>query len=136
MPEKNIDGEEPMMAHHATCRGCAGTGLRHDFPTRLVQAAQQPIQIPAWTDPVTGRHKSRVIPGVGQTAPYNPGTGAHRITDTRWSLTDCLYTAEMLRGIGADVPEPVYTHEDKCPWCHGTGKPQLSTHTLEIGAGA
>lgn len=134
--EQNIDGQSALMGDHPTCRGCAGSGLRHEFPARMRQVAEQPVKVPAWTDPVTGRHRGRTIPGPGQLAPFNPGTGSARVTDTRWSLNDCLYTARTLESLGAAVPTLVYEDADRCDWCHGTGKPSLSTRTLEIGVQA
>lgn len=132
--ELNVDGEWPIAVDREfhVCRGCAGSGLRFDFPAVARQIAEMAIAVPRWTDPVTGRHRARTIPGVGQLAPFNPGAGTPRITDTRWTLRDVLHTHRLLSGLGAEPErDPNFTEQDACPWCHGTGRPQLSIHVLE-----
>lgn len=130
--EKNIAGEVALMNRDSACRGCAGSGLRFDFPAVARQIAELAIRVPPWIDPVTGRHKGRVIPGPGSIAPYSAPTGWARVTDTRWTLHDTLRTYRHLVSIGAEPErEPNFDESDACPWCHGTGKPQLSIHALE-----
>lgn len=136
--ELNISGEWPVAGdgEFQVCRGCAGSGLRFDFPAIARQIAEMPIQVPGWADPVSGRHRARTIPGVGQLAPFNPGTGTARVTDTRWTLHDVLYTHRLLKDLGAEPERDLnFSDADACPWCHGTGKPQLSVHTLEQATG-
>lgn len=120
--ELNIEGLEPIMGEHRVCRGCAGSGLRYDLPSRIRQAIE-PIHVPAWIDPVTSRHRGRTIPAPGQLAPVMPGRCMHRITDMRWSVIDCLSTVSYLESMGAEVPAPLFTWDDTCAWCNGSGRP-------------
>lgn len=96
------------------CRGCAGTGVRHDVPTRLLQAAKLPLTI---TFPEGAKRKRPVSVCVDP-----------------WPLNEVLTAIDRYVKLGG-VPEGAFpldtTHA--CDWCHGSGQPQLSVHALQIG---
>lgn len=118
------------------CRGCAGTGLRYDMPGVALQVAQTAIQVGAWADPVSGRHREREIPGVGSDSRRRVGTGTtQRLADAprRWCALDVLETYDHLLSMGAQPARPLnFTAADLCSWCAGLGVPgRLTVHALE-----
>lgn len=96
------------------CRGCAGTGVRHDVGSRLLQAAKLPMTI-------------NFPPGAKRKRPV-------AVCIEPWSLTKVLAQIEFYVKLGGE-PEGAFPLDmsHACDWCHGTGKPQLSVHALQIG---
>lgn len=112
----------------ALCRGCGGDGIDHAVSSRERQLlrgifyGRKPTEFNGVTSnsvvsleivPVDSRSRSR-LSAVGP-------------------ISDVLERMAHYATIG--FTEFDHTHEEleaaRCSWCHGTGVPQLSTHTLE-----
>lgn len=111
------------------CRGCAGTGIGQHVSPRTI-AVLEHISYTWRLVPENPRRRARTI-----VVALRPKAAAWAPPVHQEPLAFALATVERLRADGFDYDEesaaipldPEWT----CPWCHGTGTPQLSVGTLE-----
>lgn len=107
-----------------SCRGCGGHGLDIELSPRQLQVATQPIQMHKESTATLTRPMDRVA-RVSRHEVRGRGTYAGPLAQVMAYIEDL-----HRRGYEEVTPIP-FGKTWACKWCHGTGSPQLSAHTLE-----
>lgn len=117
------------------CRGCAGSGVGQHVPTRLagfnsVTRGPKPGSERYFATMHIGPHDENI--GWRPLAVVLAWVEEARAEGREVTISGTTFRDGKYAGRMPSVPF-FWTAEHVCGWCHGTGVPQLSVHTLEQG---
>lgn len=109
------------MNADAKCRGCAGHGLDITLTPRQMQLVLN-VRFELHDPEQPTRHRYATV-----SAAEDRGRGYYK-----GPLAHAMAYLDNLMAQGWEESQPIpFSKGWACDWCHGTGQPELSEHTLE-----